>query len=394
MTRPPLDPLGRRPFATGRSAPLVAPLMPSVVWKAAGPDDLDALYAEGSGYTYAREGHPNADALGARIDALEGAAGGIVTGSGMAAVTLALWGTLRAGDRLLAAERLYGRSMRMLAEVLPAMGIAVDRADATDGAGFAAALRPGTRAILIETVSNPDLRVADLDAIAAAARGAGATLIVDATFSTPRALRVLERGADVVVQSVTKLMAGHSDVTLGYVGLRDPARIAPMRALAVTLGLTPSPFDCWLAERGLLTFALRHDRAEATARMLADAVAGMAGVARVLYPGRADHPDHDRARQLFGGRGGALFSFEVAGGRAAANALVAAMPEVAFAPTLGDVATTLSHPATSSHRALTPEGRAALGLSEGFFRVSVGIEEPEMLRDAFARGIAAARAAA
>jgi cystathionine gamma-synthase len=183
-------------------------------------------------------------------------------------------------------------------------------------------------------------------------------------------------------------------VTLGYVGLRDPARIAPMRALAVTLGLTPSPFDCWLAERGLLTFALRHDRAEATARMLADAVAGMAGVARVLYPGRADHPDHDRARQLFGGRGGALFSFEVAGGRAAANALVAAMPEVAFAPTLGDVATTLSHPATSSHRALTPGGRAALGLSEGFFRVSVGIEEPEMLRAAFARGIAAARAAA
>ncbi|MFN3937829.1 MAG: trans-sulfuration enzyme family protein [Gemmobacter sp.] len=386
------DPL-RPPFDAGRSRALVSPILPSVVWVAESPDDLDRLYSEpGSGFTYAREGHPNAAALAARLDAMDGAAGGVVTGSGMAAVTLALMACVGSGDHVLGGDQLYGRSLRLMRSTLPALGIATSLADPTDAAAFGRELRPETRAILIETVSNPTLRVADLAGIAALARERGIRLLVDATFSTPRAIRVLDHGADVVVHSVTKLLAGHSDVTLGYAGTRDPGLLERMRDLAATFGLSPSPFDCWLAERGLLTFALRHDRAEATAARLADALAAMPAVRRVLYPARPDHPDHNRAVGLLSGRGGNMLSFEIEGGRAAANALTRAMAGVAFAPTLGDVATTLSHAASSSHREVPEAQRRAIGISEGFFRVSVGLEEPDALIGQFRAGLGAAAA--
>jgi cystathionine gamma-synthase len=158
------------------------------------------------------------------------------------------------------------------------------------------------------------------------------------------------------------------------------------------MGFTPSPFDCWLAERGLYSFDLRYERAEANARALADALAGMPGVTRVLYPTRPDHPDHNRAVALLGARGSHMVSFEVAGGRAAANRLVRAAPALAFAPTLGDIGTTLSHPPTSSHRALSPEARQAIGIGEAFFRVSVGCEDIGLLIDEFGAAVAAARA--
>ena len=170
---------------------------------------------------------------------------------------------------------------------------------------------------------------------------------------------------------------------------RDPGQARAIYDFAVTTGLTPSPYDCWLAERGIYTFELRADRAEANAARLADTLAGHPKVARVLYPGRADHPDHARARALLGGRFGNMVSFEISGDEAAADRMVQAMPDLAFAPTLGDVGTTLSHPASSSHRGLTPEGRAALGISDGFFRVSVGIEEVELIIADFEAGLAA-----
>lgn len=391
-----IDPtlIRRMAFPEGRSRPVATPLHPTVVWAAESPDQLDDIYDHpGTGFTYAREAHPNAQALAQRLDALEGGQGGLVVGSGMAAVTVALLGCLRAGDHVLGGDQLYGRSLRLMAETLPQMGIETSLADPTDAAAFAGGIRPNTRAILIETVSNPTLRVADVAGIAAVAQARGIPLLIDSTFSTPRAVRALDHGADVVIQSVTKLLAGHSDVTLGYVLARDPARMAAMRVLAVTMGLTPSPFDCWLAERGLFTFDLRYDRAEANARRLADVIAGLPGVKRVIYPGRPDHPDHNRARSLLGDRPGNMLSFELTGGRAAANALTRAMPDVAFAPTLGDVGTTLSHPPSSSHRALSPENRARLGISEGFFRVSVGVEDVALLEADFTRGIAAAASA-
>ncbi len=381
----------RTPWPDSSSRPVVTPLQPSVVYASESPDALDAQYeGRSAGYTYAREGHPNADVLARKIDGLEGVGGGIITGSGMAAITAVMLGLLKAGDHVVGGNQLYGRSLRMMREDLPRLGIATTLADSTDAEATAAALRPETRLVLLEVVSNPTLRVSDVRGIAQLARERGVILVVDNTFTTPRGFRPMDHDADIVVHSVTKLLAGHSDATLGYVAARDPAKMKAIYDTAVTLGLTPSPFDCWLAERGLMSFDLRYDRAEANAAALADAVADMPGVTRVLYPARRDHPDHDRAASLIGERGGNMLSFEIEGGRAAANALVRAVPQIAFAPTLGDIGTTLSHPATSSHRALTSDARAALGISEGFFRVSVGVEDAGLLIRDFRAALAAA----
>ncbi len=387
------DPVKRPAWPKSASRPVVTPLSPSVVYASPSPDVLDAQY-DGSnpGYTYSREGHPNAEVLAAKLDGLEGAEGGFVTGSGMAAVTAALLGVLRQGDHIIGGDQLYGRSLRLLTQDLPRFGIEATLADPTDISAMRAAIRPETRAILVEVVSNPTLRVADMEGITALAREHGLILIVDNTFTTPRAYKALELGADVVVHSVTKLLAGHADVMLGYVAARDPALNQAMLDVAVTMGFTASPFDCWLGERGLMSFNLRFDKAQENAALLADHLAGLDGVARVLYPMRPDHPDHNRAAHLLGGKGGNMVSFELSGGRKAANAMIEAAPDLAFAPTLGDINTTISHPETSSHRGLSPEGRADLGISSGFFRVSVGCEEIEPLKEVFTKAIKASNA--
>ena len=380
----------RMPLNEGVSRPVVTPIQPSVVYASPDIDTLHAQYeGRAQGYTYAREGHPNATLLARKIDMLEGATGGLITGSGMSAVTAAIMGLLGAGDHIIGADQRYGRSLRLMHQDLARFGIATTVVDPTDAGALEAAIRPETRMILVEVVSNPTLRVADMAGIAAVARKAGVRLAVDNTFTTPIGYRPFDHGADIVIHSVTKLLAGHSDVTLGYVAAKYAGDARAIYDFAVTTGLTPSPYECWLAERGLYTFPLRFDRAEANARALADWLAGQPKVAQVLYPGRADHPDHARAVELLGGRDGNMVSFAIDGDAAAANRMVQAMPGMAFAPTLGDVGTTLSNPASSSHRGLTPEGRAALGISDGFFRVSVGIEEIGVLIADFEAGLAA-----
>ncbi len=376
------------------SSPVVTPLMPSVVYASETPDALDDQY-EGrvKGYTYAREGHPNADVLAQRIDALEGCTGGIVTGSGMAAVTAALLGLCSAGDHVLGGDQLYGRSLRMMKDDLPRLGIATTLADPTDVAAFEAAFRPETKLALVEVVSNPTLRIADLSGIAELCKKRGVLLVVDNTFTTPAAVTPFDWGADVVLHSVTKLLAGHSDVTLGWVAANTPELTKKLYDFIVTTGLTPSPFDCWLAERGMMSFGLRFAHAQETARKLADHLAGQKGVRRVLYPTRDDHPDHARAQAVLQGAGGNMLSFELDGAREQANAFAAAAKGIAFAPTLGDVGTTLSHPASSSHRALGAEGRLKLGITEGFFRVSVGLEDADALIATFEDGLRAAGSA-
>ena len=382
----------RTPWPASVSRAVVTPLQPSVVYASPDPDTLDSQY-EGvnPGFTYAREGHPNAAVLAQKIDMLEGAEGGIITGSGMAAVSAVLLGVLKAGDHVLGGDQLYGRSLRLLSQDLPRLGISTTMADPTDATAFAAAIRPETRMILLEVVSNPTLRVADIAGIAAIAREKGILLAIDNTFTTPRGFKPYEHGADIIIHSVTKILSGHSDATLGYVAAKDPVLRKDIYDFAVTTGMTASPFDCWLAERGIYSFELRYDRSEANAVALADHIAGLPGVKRVLYPTRRDHPDHNRAVSLLGERGGHMVSFEIEGGRAAANALTRGAPEIAFAPTLGDIGTTLSHPPSSSHRALTPEARAELGITEGFFRVSVGIEDIELLKAEFSAAIAASQ---
>lgn len=379
MTETPKS-LARRPaWPSSVSRPVATPLQPTVVYSSPDPTSLDQQYADGSGYTYAREGHPNATVLAQKIDMLEGVTGGLVNGSGMAAVTAVLLGILEKGDHVIGAEQLYGRSLRMMTQDLPRFGIETTLADPTDAASFEAAIKPNTRMMVVEVVSNPTIRIADMVGIAKIANERGILLVVDNTFTTPRGYRPFDHGADIVIHSVTKLLAGHADATLGYVVAKDPALQEKIYIANTTFGMTASPFDCWLAERGLQSFELRYDRAEGTAITLAEALSSVKGVKKVLHPSRPDHPDHNRVAQVLGDRPGNMLSFEIEGGRAAADALTRAAPELPFAPTLGDVGTTLSHPASSSHRALTPEGRAALGMSEGFFRVSVGLEDPDML---------------
>jgi cystathionine gamma-synthase len=381
------------PLPHSASHPVVTPLSPSVVYASETPDALDDQY-EGRvhGYTYSREGHPNADVVAKRLDAMEGMSGGVVTGSGMAAVSAVLLGLTKTGDHVIGGNQLYGRSLRLMKEDLPRLGIETSLADPADIAAVRAAIRPETKMILVETVSNPTLAVADIDGLSALCKETGILLVVDNTFTTPRGFQPFDHGADIVIHSITKLLAGHSDVMLGYVVARDPALNERLSVFSVTTGMTPSPFDCWLAERGMLSFELRFERSQATAAALADHLAGMQGVKRVIYPTRKDHPDHDRAMDLLKGQGCNMVSFELEGGRAAANAFTRAADGLNFAPTLGDVGTTLSHPASSSHRALTPEERAGLGLSEGFFRVSVGLEDPAALLAVFSEAVAAAAA--
>ncbi|WP_176695475.1 PLP-dependent aspartate aminotransferase family protein [Phaeobacter sp. B1627] len=382
-----------RPHGLPESAshPVVTPLSPSVVYASETPDALDDQY-EGRvhGYTYSREGHPNADVVARRLDDMEGATGGVVTGSGMAAVSSVLLGLLSAGDHVIGGDQLYGRSLRLMKEDLPRLGIATTLANPADVAAVRAAIRPETKLILVETVSNPTLAVADVAGLAALCKEQGILLAVDNTFTTPRAFRPFDHGADIVIHSVTKLLAGHSDVMLGYVVAKEAALNDRMRIFSVTTGMTPSPFDCWLAERGMLSFDLRFDRAEATAARLADHLATLPGVKRVIYPTREDHPDHARAKALLQGRGCNMVSFELDGGREVANAFTRGAEGLSFAPTLGDVGTTLSHPASSSHRALSETERAGLGLNEGFFRVSVGLEDPDTLCGIFEQAVRSA----
>jgi len=379
----------RTPFPPSATTPLVPPIVPSAVFVARDADHMNSVYeGQTQGFTYAREGSPNAELLAAKIAALEGAETGLITSSGMSAVAAIALGLLKAGDHIVAGNQLYGRTMRLVSQELPRLGFATDLVDATDAAAVERALRPNTRLLLVEVVSNPLLRIPDIAALGKLARSRGVLLIVDNTFPTPLAFRPFALGAHIVFHSITKMLAGHSDVTLGAVcGPRELT--TPIRDAIVTWGLTPSPFDCWLAERGMNTLELRVARSNANAAALADFLASQPAVRRVFYPGRADHPDHAVAQRLLGDQFGNMVTFEIAGGRETVNRFMQALRSIPFAPTLGDVSTIISHPAVTSHRGLTADAREALGIREGTIRVSVGIEALSLLEEEFGAALAA-----
>jgi len=384
----------RTPFPRSATSPLVSPIVPAAVFVARDADHMNGIY-EGheQGFTYGREGSPNAEVLAAKIASLEGAESGLITSSGMSAVAAILLGLLKAGDHVLAGNQLYGRTLRLVTQELPRLGFATDVVDASDVAAVERAIRPETRLLLVEVVSNPLLRVPDIVELSALARSRGVLLVVDNTFPTPLAFRPLALGAAVVFHSVTKMLGGHSDLTLGAIcGARELT--TPIREAIVTWGLNGSPFDCWLAERGMHTLELRVARANANAAALADFLARQPAVRRVLYPGRPDHPDHAVARRLFGDQFGNMVTFEIAGGRDTVNRFMQALPSIPFAPTLGDVSTIISHPAVTSHRGLTAAAREALGIREGTIRVSVGVEAFSLLEDEFFAALSAAAPAA
>jgi len=352
--------------------PLAPPLQLSSVYEFVDLGKVDAIY-EGRefGFVYARDGHPNASDLAAKVAALEGGEAALVCASGMAAESALLLAHLKQGDRVALSEGLYGRTSVLVARELARFGVGHDLFDATRPESLREALKPRTRVIFVETLSNPLLRLADIEGLAAIARPSGAILAVDHTFA-PLLCRPLVLGADVVIHSATKSIGGHSDVTLGLlVGSKDLIdRTAP---IASTFGLTGNPFDSWMALRGLATLAVRTDRACASALELARRLEAHPGVERVHYPGLPSHPDHALASRVLTGGFGAIVSFDV-GGRDRVDGLIRALGHIPYAPSLGDVSTTLSHPTTTSHRSQTPEQWARQGITPGLIRLSVGIE--------------------
>ena len=341
------------------------------------------------GNIYSRLGNPTVGALEARLTALEDGAMCVALSSGTSAVMYSLINIMSQGDNFVTANQLYGGTYTMFDNILPEYGINAKKVDITDLKAVEEQIDDKTRAIYCETVTNPGLVVADVTALSEIAHKHGIPLIVDATFTTSAIQKSFDFGADIVIHSVTKLLAGHSDVTLGYVAAKDLGLREKIYTFSVTTGMTASPFDCWLAERGLLTFPLRFEKTQATAGALAKMLAQHKGVARVLYPGQASHPDFTRAQAILGQNGCNMVSFELANQtREAAERFTKAADQIAFAPTLGDVGTTLSHPVSSSHRVLSGPEQQKLGISEGFFRVSVGLEDEIALLNVFEHALA------
>ena len=373
----------------GPSSPLAPPLFTSAVYTLPDLDALDAISdGRAPGFIYARDGHPNAHTLAAKLTALEGAAWGVVCGTGMAALSAAFLALLDGGGAVVASNRLYGRTSKLLRQELPRFGVTTTSVDVSDlDATRAAVAAVKPKVLYAETMSNPMCRVPDLAALAEIATSHGARLVVDNTFATPVLCRPLELGAHLVMESLTKMIGGHSDVILGFLCGREPDLSPGVAQVVTTWGLAAGPFDCWTAERGLLTLDVRERAAVANAAALADWLTEQAGVTRVVYPGRSDHPDHELAKRQFPGGCGNMLCFELGGGRDAVNRFMRAAPGVPFSPSLGHVTTTISYPAGTSHRYDSPADRDAQGITDGLIRVSVGCEPLAQIAGEMAKGL-------
>ncbi|MFI2610398.1 trans-sulfuration enzyme family protein [Kitasatospora sp. NPDC018619] len=346
-------------------------------------DTGDALAAAHGGpdgtFFYNRFGNPTVRSLEQAVAGLEGGAGALATASGMAAISTVLLTLLRTGDHVVAQRSLYGGTVGALADLTERWGVEVDYVGGDDPAAVAAALRPRTRVLLLETVSNPTTRVTDLPGLIAVAARAGVVSVVDNTFATPLLCRPIEHGADVVVHSATKYLGGHSDVLGGVAVFADPEVHRRVWRRSLELGAAADPFAAWLTLRGMQTLALRVRRQCRSALDLAGRLAAHPAVTAVHYPGLPGHPDHDLARRLLPDGHGGVLAFDLAGGRAAAGTFTESLRLASLAPSLGDVHTLVLHPASTSHRQLSDEQLAAVGIGPGTVRVSVGVEHPEDL---------------
>lgn len=371
----------------GRSyRPVVTPVHHSVGYTYDETENLDAVFAGTSqNPVYTRYGNPTVSAFEAAVAALEGGAAALAYGSGMAALHGALLAAgARAGATVVAAHDVYGATYALLSKLLASQGVTTRFVDVSDLAATEAAIneaRPA--AVIVETISNPLLKVADIAAVAARARAAGAKLIVDNTFATPVLCRPLALGADFVVHSATKYLGGHGDVLGGVVVVRDDASRADLQEINKLLGANLAPQEAWLAHRGIKTLPLRMERQCRNAAVVAQWLAGHERVSRVNFPGLPSHRQHDLARRQFGGElygapmYGAMVSFDAQdAGRAEVFRFLEALRLIQPATTLGDVYTLALYPAMSSHRALAPDTRARIGIGEGLIRLSIGIEDP------------------
>lgn len=360
--------------------PLIPPLELSAVYRMSDPDEADALLGGAAqGYVYARDGHPNAAALAEKCRLLHAAEEGVVCGSGMGALATAALALLEQGQEVLLSDQLYGKSVMLLTVELARLGFRSRVVDTSDLEQVDVALASRPRLLVCETISNPNLRVANLPELAKLAQAYGTLLLVDNTFATPIHCRPFTWGADLVHESLTKMMNGHSDVILGFLGGRR-AHWERIPTVLSTWGLSASPFDCWLASRGLGTLAVRMERASANALEVAELLQTRPELSSVHYPGLPSHPDHELACRLLHGGFGSMVTFTLRGGRESATRFIRAVSAtIPFAPSLGDLSTTLSHPESTSHRGYSAEERKRLGIDGGTIRLSVGIETAESI---------------
>lgn len=361
----------------GVTRPKVPPIYASSVYSFETLADLDSVFdGEEPGYVYARMSHPNAGLLEETISALEGTESALVFSSGMAAITTAFLSVLKPGDHIIADRVLYGGSFSFINGFLRDWGISVDLVDTLDADSVRSSIKSNTKIIYLETISNPMMGVADIPALADLASAKGVMLFVDNTFATPVHCRPALMGADVVLHSLTKYLNGHSDVTGGVLAGNMEVTEKALKFRS-TLGGSMSPFDAWLVHRGIRTLHLRMAAHSENALFLARALDEHPAVVRVEYPGLEKHGSHETARKVLRDGYGGMLSFEIRGGEKAASEFVERLGIVELVPSLASVSTTISHPAKTSHRALSEEQQRAAGITGGLIRLSVGIEPVE-----------------
>lgn len=366
--------------------PKVPPIYQSSVFTFASLAELEAYYqapGQDGHYCYSRAENPTSDDFVKAVAQLEGATGGVATGAGLAGLLAAVLACCQSGDHILCPEELYGGSVGLLSGEMSRLGIETTYVPLADLYDLSRWIKPNTKLVLAETLSNPLLTVLDGPRLAAACRAHGVKLLIDHTFASPMLGRPLvDWGVDLVWHSATKYLSGHSDVTAGVVVARDEALVKRLRQVGTNLGLTLSPMEAWLASRGVKTLRLRmrqhSENALAAARFLAD----HPRVAQVFYPGLPHHPGHGLAAAQLGGLFGGMMSIRLQDDTAeAADAFFQRTKLFPLAPSLAGVASSSSYPVATSHRPMPAERRAKLGITPGLIRLSIGIEEPEELLD-------------
>jgi O-succinylhomoserine sulfhydrylase len=343
------------------------------------PETAEARFkGEQDGFTYSRFGNPTVSMFEERVALIEGSEVARATASGLAAVAASMMCFLRAGDHVVAARELFGGCRYIIEDVLPRFGVPSTLVPGTDLQAWTRAIRPNTKALFLETPSNPTLEIIDIAGVAALAKQAGARLIVDNVFATPVLQKPLTLGADIVVYSATKHIDGQGRVMGGVICCDKKFLTDHLQIYLRNTGPTLAPFNAWVMLKALETLDLRVREMCRHAATVVDALAREAKVVRVIYPGRADHPQHNLAIAQME-MGGNMVTFEVAGGRAAAFRFAKALKLVDISNNLGDAKSLITHPATTTHQRLTPEARAELGVTEGMMRISVGLEDPQDL---------------
>ena len=338
------------------------------------------------GYVYSRYGNPTNQMLADRLALLEGAETCRVTASGMGAISTAMIAPCKTGDRVVAANALFGSCRHICSTILPRYGVETEFVDGADLDAWAKALSKPTRLVLVETPANPMLSGVDLAAVADLAHKAGAKLIVDNVFATPILQRPFDFGADIVVYSATKHMDGQGRVLCGAIlGASDFIEEYIDPWLRHT-GPAASPFNAWVVLKGLETLDLRVRQASANAAYIADRLAGHPSIEKIHYPGRTDHPDHSiHAKQM--SAGGTLIAISIKGGRAEAFRFLNALELADISNNLGDTKTLACHPASTTHRTLSDEERAEIGLDDSWLRISIGLEDPGDVADDLLQGL-------